>query len=260
MRRDPALLERRMQFGPRAESRPRQKIIVAVIFAMFAALLIVPGMDHRFGWSQVPAAIVVLANLLIIADLRSLPRGVARKYVRSLNDHRRGGTACNLHRAIRARAPSDVRGRRPAHFRNDCRAEFVLWDAARGARNPGFDSAHPRRRAHALGQAARLRRLLPHRPLSIDSTRVVTPPRMGGQRTISGIRGLPQAAHRKSPRSCESRGWNVVALRLKAKKAAPEPMLGRSLIRRKKFGQECSRPPSAPERRQSLPCVCHCAA
>ncbi len=168
MRRDPALLERRMQFGPRAESRPRQKIIVAVIFAMFAALLIVPGMDHRFGWSQVPAAIVVLANLLIIADLRSLPRGVARKYVRSLNDHRRGGTACNLHRAIRARAPSDVRGRRPAHFRNACRAEFLLSDAARGARNPGFDSAHPRRRAHALGQAARLRRLLPHRHLSIE--------------------------------------------------------------------------------------------
>jgi protein-S-isoprenylcysteine O-methyltransferase Ste14 len=67
MRRDPALLERRMRFGPRAESRPRQKIIVAVIFAMFAALLIVPGLDHRFGWSQVPAAIVVLANLLIIA-------------------------------------------------------------------------------------------------------------------------------------------------------------------------------------------------
>ncbi len=67
MSRDPALLERRMRFGPRAESRPRQKIIVAVIFAMFAALLIVPGLDHRFGWSQVPAAIVALANLLIIA-------------------------------------------------------------------------------------------------------------------------------------------------------------------------------------------------
>src|SRR5260370_31827924 len=67
IRRDPALLERRMRFGPRAESRPRQKIIVAVIVARFAALLIVPGLDHRFGWSQGPAAIVALANLLIIA-------------------------------------------------------------------------------------------------------------------------------------------------------------------------------------------------
>jgi protein-S-isoprenylcysteine O-methyltransferase Ste14 len=34
---------------------------------MFAALLIVPGLDHRFCWSHVPAAIVVLANLLISA-------------------------------------------------------------------------------------------------------------------------------------------------------------------------------------------------
>jgi protein-S-isoprenylcysteine O-methyltransferase Ste14 len=67
MKRDPALLERRMRFGPRAESRPRQKIIVAIIFAMFCALLIVPGLDHRFSWSRVPAVIVVLANLLIIA-------------------------------------------------------------------------------------------------------------------------------------------------------------------------------------------------
>jgi protein-S-isoprenylcysteine O-methyltransferase Ste14 len=69
--RDPALLERRMRFGPRAESRPRQKVIVAIIFAAFVALLIVPGLDHRFGWSRVPAAIAVLANLFIIAAFAS---------------------------------------------------------------------------------------------------------------------------------------------------------------------------------------------
>jgi protein-S-isoprenylcysteine O-methyltransferase Ste14 len=71
LKRDPALLERRMRFGPRAESRPRQKVIVAIIFATFVALLIVPGLDHRFGWSRVPAAIAVLANLFIIAAFAS---------------------------------------------------------------------------------------------------------------------------------------------------------------------------------------------
>jgi protein-S-isoprenylcysteine O-methyltransferase Ste14 len=71
VKRDPALLERRMRFGPRAESRPRQKVIVAIIFATFVALLIVPGLDHRFGWSRVPAAIAVLANLFIIAAFAS---------------------------------------------------------------------------------------------------------------------------------------------------------------------------------------------
>jgi protein-S-isoprenylcysteine O-methyltransferase Ste14 len=67
LKHDPALLERRMRYGPRAKSRPSQKIIAAIILAVFAALLIVPGLDYRFGWSRVPAAIVVIANLLIIA-------------------------------------------------------------------------------------------------------------------------------------------------------------------------------------------------
>jgi protein-S-isoprenylcysteine O-methyltransferase Ste14 len=67
LKRDPALLERRMRFGPRAESRPAQKVIVAMSFAMFAALVIVCGLDHRYGWSRVPPVIVVVANMLVIA-------------------------------------------------------------------------------------------------------------------------------------------------------------------------------------------------
>jgi protein-S-isoprenylcysteine O-methyltransferase Ste14 len=66
MKRDPALLERRMRFGPQAESRSRQKIIIAISLVMFVALAIVPGLDHRFGWSRVPATIVVIANMLMI--------------------------------------------------------------------------------------------------------------------------------------------------------------------------------------------------
>jgi protein-S-isoprenylcysteine O-methyltransferase Ste14 len=66
-RRDPALLERRMCFGPAAESRPLQKFIVTVTFLWLLALTILPALDHRFGWSRVPPAIVVIANLLIIA-------------------------------------------------------------------------------------------------------------------------------------------------------------------------------------------------
>ena len=67
LKHDPALLERRMRFGPRAESRPSEKIIVAILLAMLVALVIVSGLDHRFGWSRVPAAIVVIANMLVIA-------------------------------------------------------------------------------------------------------------------------------------------------------------------------------------------------
>jgi protein-S-isoprenylcysteine O-methyltransferase Ste14 len=65
MRRDPALLERRMRGGPTAEQEPTQRIIMLFASAGFVALIVVPGLDHRFGWSTVPIAAVVAGNLLI---------------------------------------------------------------------------------------------------------------------------------------------------------------------------------------------------
>src|SRR4029453_8637817 len=62
---DPKLLERRMNVGPRAEKEPAQKIIM--VFAMFGfiAMLVYPVLDHRFGWSSVPASVSVLGDALI---------------------------------------------------------------------------------------------------------------------------------------------------------------------------------------------------
>ena len=65
IRRDPALLERRMRGGPTAEQRGTQKIIMLGASAGFIAVLVVPGLDHRFGWSHVPLGIVVLGDLLV---------------------------------------------------------------------------------------------------------------------------------------------------------------------------------------------------
>ncbi len=64
---DPALVERRMRGGPRAETRPSQKMVQAINLVMFFGIEIVPGLDHRFGWSQVPAALVVFADLVMLA-------------------------------------------------------------------------------------------------------------------------------------------------------------------------------------------------
>ena len=52
MRRDPALLARRMNGGPWAEKEPAQRIIMAIVSAGFIGLIVVPGVDHRFGWSS----------------------------------------------------------------------------------------------------------------------------------------------------------------------------------------------------------------
>ncbi len=65
--RDPALLERRMRVGPIAESRPLEKAIAAAMLAVFFALAVVSGLDRRWGWSQLPAAVVIIANILVIA-------------------------------------------------------------------------------------------------------------------------------------------------------------------------------------------------
>ena len=51
MRKDPALLERRMSGGPTAEKRPAQKFIMLCTSIGFIALLVVPAFDYRCGSS-----------------------------------------------------------------------------------------------------------------------------------------------------------------------------------------------------------------
>ncbi len=64
-RHDPALLERRLSGGPTAEQRPAQKIIMAWTSLGFIALMVVPALDYRFGWSVVPLAGVFAGNVMV---------------------------------------------------------------------------------------------------------------------------------------------------------------------------------------------------
>jgi protein-S-isoprenylcysteine O-methyltransferase Ste14 len=65
LRKDPALLERRMRGGPTAEKQPAQKFIMLCTSIGFIALLVVPAFDHRFGWSTVPLGGVVVGDVLV---------------------------------------------------------------------------------------------------------------------------------------------------------------------------------------------------
>jgi protein-S-isoprenylcysteine O-methyltransferase Ste14 len=64
--KDPALLARRMSGGPFAEREPAQRIIMAIASIGFIALIVIPALDHRFGWSHVPVSAVLLGNLLML--------------------------------------------------------------------------------------------------------------------------------------------------------------------------------------------------
>ena len=65
-RNDTALLERRMRGGPFAEGERSQKIIMAITSLGFVALLVVPGLDRRFGWSSMPGFVAILGDLLLL--------------------------------------------------------------------------------------------------------------------------------------------------------------------------------------------------
>jgi protein-S-isoprenylcysteine O-methyltransferase Ste14 len=68
-RTDPAALQRRMHAGPRAETRPAQKIIITGSFVDAFAMMAFSGLDHRMGWSTVPVWVCLLGDVLVVAGL-----------------------------------------------------------------------------------------------------------------------------------------------------------------------------------------------
>jgi len=65
LKRDPDLVARRTIAGPTAEPATIQKVIQAIASVLFCALLIVPGLDHRFEWSSVPVPLVLVSDGLV---------------------------------------------------------------------------------------------------------------------------------------------------------------------------------------------------
>jgi protein-S-isoprenylcysteine O-methyltransferase Ste14 len=64
---DPALLERRLKGGPTQETEPAQRLIMVFMSLGFVALIVVPGLDQRFGWSHAPAIVAVAGDALVAA-------------------------------------------------------------------------------------------------------------------------------------------------------------------------------------------------
>jgi protein-S-isoprenylcysteine O-methyltransferase Ste14 len=65
LKTDPALLQRRMRGGPFAEKQAAQKIIMSLMSLGFFCLIVVSGLDRRFGWSQMPPWLVLTGDALV---------------------------------------------------------------------------------------------------------------------------------------------------------------------------------------------------
>jgi protein-S-isoprenylcysteine O-methyltransferase Ste14 len=63
MKHDPELLDRRLRVREKERS---QKAVVALSYPAFLAAFLLPGLDRRFGWSSVPAAVVAAADLAVL--------------------------------------------------------------------------------------------------------------------------------------------------------------------------------------------------
>jgi protein-S-isoprenylcysteine O-methyltransferase Ste14 len=63
IRKDPALLKRRLRAGPTAEKRKSEKIIMFFTSVGFIALLVVPALDYRFKWSNMPFYLVIAGDV-----------------------------------------------------------------------------------------------------------------------------------------------------------------------------------------------------
>jgi protein-S-isoprenylcysteine O-methyltransferase Ste14 len=59
----PDLIERRMQVK---EKEREQQWIVTVFTALFSVSFLLPGIDHRFGWSDVPVWLVLAATAALL--------------------------------------------------------------------------------------------------------------------------------------------------------------------------------------------------
>jgi protein-S-isoprenylcysteine O-methyltransferase Ste14 len=66
IRNDPALLARRMSGGPFAEKEPAQKLIMSTTSLGFIGLLVLPAIDHRLGWSDLPGWAAIAGDVIML--------------------------------------------------------------------------------------------------------------------------------------------------------------------------------------------------
>jgi protein-S-isoprenylcysteine O-methyltransferase Ste14 len=67
LRKDPALVERRLIQDEHGEKEVVQKRVMTVFRVLGVITLVLAGLDHRFGWSAVPGWVVAAACVLFVA-------------------------------------------------------------------------------------------------------------------------------------------------------------------------------------------------
>lgn len=65
LKNNPEFLQRRMQFK---EKERKQRGIMKFINMLFVIGFLLPGLDYRFGWSNISTAVVIIANAVVFVS------------------------------------------------------------------------------------------------------------------------------------------------------------------------------------------------
>jgi protein-S-isoprenylcysteine O-methyltransferase Ste14 len=66
LKHDTELITRRVKAGPTAEREKTQKVIQSLANVAFILGILLPGLDHRFQWSQVPFSLVLASDIFVL--------------------------------------------------------------------------------------------------------------------------------------------------------------------------------------------------
>lgn len=65
-RYDRELLAGRVKFGPVSETQKSQQLIQSLASLLFVGVYVAAGLDYRFGWSHLPAALVWVGEVFVV--------------------------------------------------------------------------------------------------------------------------------------------------------------------------------------------------
>ena len=66
LKHDTELIKRRVKAGPTAEKEKTQKVIQSLANVAFILGILLPGLDHRFQWSQIPVSLVLTSDVIVL--------------------------------------------------------------------------------------------------------------------------------------------------------------------------------------------------
>jgi hypothetical protein len=170
---DPALFKRRTGAGITHEKEPAQKVIILFLLIAFAAQLVLPPLDVRFGWSSVPWYISVFGDALIVVSFYVFLSRVKSKHIRSGEHSCRRRTKSYIYRPKRTCTSSYV-FRRPLSGRRYATRARLVVDAASHTALPAHSLFPDRkRRESAPARPAGIRGVQKQSPLSSHSLHLV---------------------------------------------------------------------------------------